>query len=92
MQNREFLSQVIEEEKNKSEDERDSAVPNKNLFIVMDLIKPVYTENYIISPKSQQMLASSQQKLSKTQITNELGIYGVLVRLLLTFLNLKCLN
>ena len=58
----------------------DSTIPSKDIFVVMDVIKPTSSENYIISPKSQQKCSDSDQKLVKTQITNELGIFGVLVR------------
>jgi hypothetical protein len=55
-------------------------IPNKDLFIVMEKIKPVITDNYIVSPKQQAKLHDSDQKLRKVQITNELGIFGVLVK------------
>lgn len=55
-------------------------IPNKDSFIVMDLIKPVATNNFIISSKKQKGLKTIQSKFSKIKISNELGIYGVLVR------------
>ena len=58
----------------------DSTIPSKDIFVVMDVIKPTSSENYIISPKAQQKCSDSDQKLVKTRITNELGIFGVLVR------------
>ena len=59
-------------------DEKSSS--NKDLFIVMNKINPVSSENYIVSAHSQCKVTDSQQKLTKMRITNELGIYGVLVR------------
>lgn len=55
---------------------------NKESFIVQELLKPLITENYIISPKIQQKLVQSDNKdlLQKENITNELGVYGVLVK------------
>lgn len=63
---------------NQHHDEKSSS--NKDLFIVMNKINPVSSENYIVSAHSQCKMADSQQKLTKMRITNELGIYGVLVR------------
>jgi hypothetical protein len=86
---REFLGKIINAETTTSSKPRglpnnqsdENEIPNKDLFIVMDLIKPVLTNNYIISPKGQQKLYNSnKKKLGKVQISNELGIYGVLVR------------
>ena len=55
---------------------------NKDMYIVMELLRAVTSNNYIISPKSQLALSKigSSDLLNKIQITNELGIYGVLVR------------
>jgi len=55
---------------------------NKESFIVQELLKPLISENYIISPKIQQKLIQSDNKdlLQKENITNELGVYGVLVK------------
>ena len=55
---------------------------NKESFIVQELLKPLISENYIISPKLQQKLIQSESKelLQKEKITNELGVYGVLVK------------
>ena len=55
---------------------------NKESFIVQELLKPLISENYIISPKIQQKLVQSDKKdlLQKENITNELGVYGVLVK------------
>jgi hypothetical protein len=55
---------------------------NKESFIVQELLKPLISENYIISPKIQQKLVQSDNKdlLQKENITNELGVYGVLVK------------
>lgn len=60
----------------------DKEMYNKDMYIVMELLRPVTSNNYIISPKSQLALSKvgSSDLLSKMQITNELGIYGVLVR------------
>lgn len=68
----------------------DSTIPSKDIFVVMDVIKPTSSENYIISPKAQQKCSDSDQKLVKTRITNELGIFGVLVRFVInSFVNFK---
>lgn len=64
---------------NNHHDEKSSS-NNKDLFIVMNKINPASSENYIVSAHSQCKVVDSQQKLTKMRITNELGIYGVLVR------------
>ena len=55
---------------------------NRERYIVMELLKPAISENYIISPKLQQKLVQSGKGslLEKEKITNELGLYGVLVK------------
>ena len=44
---------------------------NKERYIVMELLKPVISENYIISPKLQQKLvqANNQLLLNKEKLT-----------------------
>lgn len=48
----------------------------------MEYLRPAISDNFIISPKSQQNLYQSGKEgtLNKISITNELGIYGVLVK------------
>jgi hypothetical protein len=60
----------------------DDELYNKERYIVMELLKPAISENYIISPKLQQNLVQSGKEslLEKENITNELGVYGVLVK------------
>ena len=60
----------------------DNELYNKERYIVMELLKPVITENFIISPKLQHSLVQSEKLslLEKENITNELGVYGVLVK------------
>ncbi|CAF0731917.1 unnamed protein product [Brachionus calyciflorus] len=55
---------------------------NKDLYIVMEYLRPQVTYNYIISSKLQQKLYETGQKdlFEKKEITNELGVYGVLVK------------
>ena len=55
----------------------------KERFIVMELLRPLVSDNYIISPKSQQQSLYAKlgdEYLKKIQITNEVGVYGVQVR------------
>ena len=59
----------------------------RELYIVMELLQPTISNNIIISPKGQQKKALLQDEighapssLEQTQITNELGVYGVLVK------------
>lgn len=55
---------------------------NKNFYIVMEYLRPFVSHNYIISSKYQQQLyeTGKQGTLEKKKITNELGVYGVLVK------------
>lgn len=78
--NREILTNMLNSS-NLQESEIDELY-NKERYIVMELLKPVISENYIISPKLQQKLvqANNQLLLNKEKITNELGVYGVLVK------------
>jgi len=47
----------------------------------MELLRPVITNNFIISPKIQMNNKKlGKDSLAKISITNELGIYGVLVQ------------
>lgn len=56
---------------------------NKNFYIVMEYLRPFVSHNYIISSKHQKQLFENgkQGTLEKKKITNELGVYGVLVKL-----------
>ena len=68
---------------------------DRNLYIAMELLRTLVSDNYIISSQSQRALTQSLEErgekilpaikndrflLKKQLITNELGIYGVLVR------------
>ncbi len=56
---------------------------NKDFYIVMELLKPLVSNNYIISSKLQAEKTSKLEeryRLKKVKITNELGIYGVYLR------------
>lgn len=55
---------------------------NRDRYIVMELLKPSVTHNYLISAKSQHKNSQNGKNVSleKSYITNELGIYGVLVK------------
>ncbi|RNA00504.1 glutathione synthetase-like isoform X2 [Brachionus plicatilis] len=55
---------------------------NKDFYIVMEYLRPLISHNYIISSKYQQKLyeTGKQGTLEKKKITNELGVYGVLVK------------
>ena len=53
----------------------------RDLYIIMELLRPVTSSNYIISPKLQMNAKKSGGEcLNKISITNELGVYGVLVQ------------
>ena len=67
-------------EKREINDIEDEVMTNKQRYIVMELLKPPITKNVIVSSKSQQKLASSGNLVQVSKITNELGIFGVLVR------------
>jgi len=73
---KEILTNMLE-----SSDSNDELY-NRERYIVMELLKPAISENYIVSPKLQQKLVQSGKGslLEKEKITNELGIYGVLVK------------
>ena len=72
-----------------------SGIYDKNLYVAMELFKPLVTENFIVSSRTQQQLNQSLVEsgkavpaaikneeflLKKTLITYELGIYAVLVK------------
>jgi len=67
-------------DKREINDDEDETITNKQRYIVMELLKPPITENVIVSSKSQQKLANTGNLLHVSKITNELGIFGVLVR------------
>ncbi len=54
---------------------------NRQLYVLMELLKPVVNENFIISAQSIST-AKKQGKniLEKIRITNEIGIFGALVQ------------
>ena len=54
---------------------------NRQLYILMELLKPVVNENFIISANSISMAKKlGKNSLEKTRITNEIGIFGALVQ------------
>jgi hypothetical protein len=67
-------------DKREINDDEDEIITNKQRYIVMELLKPPITENVIVSSKSQQKLANTGNLVHMSKITNELGIFGVLVR------------
>jgi hypothetical protein len=75
---REILVKMLRDRKKTNEN--NEALYNKENYIVMELLKPFVTENYIISAKSQQQLIQNNSQVKKSKINNELGIYGVLVK------------
>jgi hypothetical protein len=73
-----MLSNMLD--KREINDNEDEIITNKQRYIVMELLKPPITENVIVSSKSQQKLANTGNLVHMSKITNELGIFGVLVR------------
>jgi hypothetical protein len=63
-------------------DDKEDDIYNRDRYIVMELLKPSVTQNYLISAKNQQKNSQNGKNdlLEKSYITNELGIYGVLVK------------
>lgn len=53
---------------------------NKERYIVMELLKAPITENILVTPKMQQKFQETGNLHQRSKITNELGIFGVLVR------------
>ena len=55
---------------------------HRDSYIAMERLKPIASFNYLISAKNQAHLHRTDQaaQIRKTEITNELGIYGVVVR------------
>ncbi len=64
--------------------EKATEVKSKNtrgLYILMELLNPVVNENYIISANTISMAKKGGKGLlEKIKITNEIGIFGVLVQ------------
>lgn len=75
---KEILSNMLD--KRELNDSEDEMVTSKKRYIVMELLKAPVTKNIIINPKSQQKLAATANLLHVSKITNELGIFGILVR------------
>lgn len=78
---REILTKIRDVENNNktngsSQDDNDDDVYHRDRFIAMERLKPVASYNYLISSNSQK-----SDPLRKTEVTSELGVYGVLVRL-----------
>lgn len=73
---------MLENDRNPAKESDLDELYNRERYIVMELLKPVISENYIVSPKLQQKLhlSNSEVLLQKEKITNELGVYGVLVK------------
>ena len=55
-------------------------ITNKDRYIVMELLKPMVTENILITQKSQHILAKTNCSIKTSRINNELGTFGVLVK------------
>jgi len=81
---RDVLVKIKQFEKmNKESISNTSQTLNRDFYIVMELLKPLVSYNYIISPKLQAEAANNvkqKYRLDKIKITNELGIYGVYLR------------
>lgn len=91
---KELLLKIVDLENKKNEQNQNGNgllvddVYNKDLYIVMELLRPPVSQNYIISAKSQmkkynQNASNVEKKVSlldKIEITNELGIYGVILK------------
>ena len=63
--------------------ESSSDVYNRQRYIVMELLRPVISNNFLISARSQQSLrakSGTRRLVEKAEITNELGVFGVLVK------------
>lgn len=58
----------------------DEDVANKNRYIVMERLKPLITDNILVTQNSQHELAKTKSPLKTSKIDNELGTYGVLVK------------
>jgi hypothetical protein len=69
--------QELRENSGSRNEQDDEEKYDPNRYIVMELLKPAITENYIISSKC---VYDDRSKLKKTKITNELGVYGVYLR------------
>lgn len=87
LQHREILNKILEREQNGLSERNESQSPcgeedlyKRDRYIVMERLRPVVSQNYFISPRNQMYLQRTSGKLEKTEVTNELGIYGVLVR------------
>ncbi len=71
MINQENLSNINSEE---------NEIYNKDRYVVMDILYPFVSENYIISSRREKIYnKNGDELLEKIKITNELGIYGVLI-------------
>ena len=77
---REMLTKIRDVENNnrtngspQSDSEED--VYHRERYIAMERLKPIASYNYLISSKSQK-----SDQLRKTEVTSELGVFGVLVR------------
>ena len=59
-----------------------AANKEKDLYVVMELLRPMAVDNYIISPKSQREMIQNGDTvlLKKVAVTNELGVYGTIVK------------
>ena len=67
-------------EEHEISDSEDEVVTNKQRYIVMERLKPTIVDNVIVSSRTQQRLATKGEMVSVSKITNELGMFGVLVR------------
>ncbi len=72
-------SSVMADKPDKIMKEEEEDIYNKERYIAMERLRPVESKNYIISSKYHSNLIKSPD-LKKISITNELGVFGVLVR------------
>jgi glutathione synthase len=80
---REILSKIreLEKDSNSVENQNSDHKFKRELYVVMELLRPAISKNFLISPKLQMIAKQSGKEcLTKINITNELGIYGVLVK------------
>jgi hypothetical protein len=92
---RNLLTKIKELEQNPEARKGENDIYDKNIYIAMEFLRPLVSDNYIISATVQQKLNKSidandsaipapikndKFMFKKALITNELGIYGVTVR------------
>ena len=68
-----------EKEKEQEDDERGDDPYQSERYIVMERLAPRVSHNYLISAQAQQRLAREGAPLTPTAITNEFGVYGIML-------------